>query len=341
MGMRERAFASRENNSSAAAPSPAGDGKRIGDAMIATSDIETAAGRIARHVRRTPVIELGAGALAGLAHPLLLKLECLQVTASFKPRGAFNRMLSAAVPAAGVIAASGGNHGIAVAHAAKTLGHRAEIFVPEVISAAKVVRLQELGAIVNVAGKVYSDALAASERRAAETGALVLHAYDQPEILAGQGTVAREFAEQAPGLDSVLVAVGGGGLIGGMAAWYRGRTRLVGVEPRSSRALHAALEAGKPVDVEVSGIAADSLGARRVGRLMFPLAQEFVERVVLVEDAAIAAAQKALWRAVRVVAEPAGAAALAAVLSGAYRPRAGERVGMLVCGANCEPGSVA
>jgi threonine dehydratase len=309
--------------------------------MTGKAEIEEAAQRIAAHVRQTPVIELAADTFPGLAQPLALKLECLQVTASFKPRGAFNRMLSAAVPPSGVIAASGGNHGIAVAHAAMTLGHRAEIFVPEVISAAKVARLKELGAIVTVTGKVYGDALAASQTRAAETGALVLHAYDQPEILAGQGTVAREFEQQSPRLDSVLVAVGGGGLIGGMAAWYRGRTKLIGVEPRTSRALHAALEAGKPVDVEVSGIAADSLGARRVGTLMFPLAQKYVERVVLVEDAAISAAQKSLWRAVRIVAEPGGAAALAAVLSGAYAPAPGERVGVLVCGANCDPSSVA
>ena len=203
---------------------------------IEKATIEQAAARIAPYVRRTPVIDLAAGAFDGIAGPLSLKLECLQVTASFKPRGAFNRMLSAAVPAAGVIAASGGNHGIAVAHAAKTLGHRAEIFVPEVISAAKVARLKEVGAAVNITGKVYGDALAASQKRAAETGALVLHAYDQPEILAGQGTVARELAEQAPGLDTVLVAVGGGGLIGGMAAWYRGKTKLVAVEPKTSRA---------------------------------------------------------------------------------------------------------
>ena len=309
--------------------------------MTTKAEIEEAAQRTALYVRRTPVIDLAAGTFDGYAHPLTLKLECLQVTATFKPRGAFNRVLSAAVPAAGVIAASGGNHGIASAHVAKTLGHRAEIFVPEVISAAKVARLKELGAAVNITGKVYGDALAASQKRAAETGALVLHAYDQPEILAGQGTVAREFEAQAPGLDTVLVAVGGGGLIGGMAAWYRGKTKLVAVEPRTSRALHAALEAGKLVDVEVSGVAADSLGARRVGALMFPLAQQFVERVVLVDDADIAAAQKALWRAIRIVAEPGGAAALAAVLSGAYKPAPGEHVGVLVCGANCDPGSVA
>jgi threonine dehydratase len=308
---------------------------------IEATTIERAAARIAPHVRRTPVIDLAAGTFDGVAAPFRLKLECLQVTASFKPRGAFNRMLSAKVPASGVIAASGGNHGIAVAHAAKTLGHRAEIFVPEVISAAKVARLEELGAAVTITGKVYGDALAASQKRAAETGALVLHAYDQPEILAGQGTVAREFAEQAPELDTVLVAVGGGGLIGGMAAWYRGKTRLIAVEPKTSRALHAAMEADAPIDVDVSGVAADSLGARRVGALMFPLAREYVERVVLVDDAAIIAAQKALWRVLRVVAEPGGAAALAAVLSGAYKPAPKERVGVLVCGANCDPGSVA
>jgi threonine dehydratase len=309
--------------------------------MIDERAIEQAATRIAPYVRRTPVIEVAAGTFPTVARPLTLKLECLQVTGSFKPRGAFNRMLSAKVPAAGVIAASGGNHGIAVAHAAKTLGHRAEIFVPEVISATKVARLKELGAAVTITGKVYGDALAASRRRAAETGALVLHAYDQPEILAGQGTLAREFADQTPNLDTVLVAVGGGGLIGGMAAWYRGISRLVAVEPRKSCALHAALEAGKPVDVEVSGVAADSLGARRVGDLMFPLARDYVERVVLVEDAAIVAAQKELWQALRVVAEPGGAAALAAVLSGAYTRAPRERVGVLVCGANCDPGSVA
>ena len=311
--------------------------------MTTTAEIDAAAARIARHVRKTPVMELAAGTFEGapLPLPLTLKLECLQVTATFKPRGAFNRMLSAMVPASGVIAASGGNHGIATAHVARTLGHRAEIFVPEVTSAAKVAGLKELGAAVTITGKVYGDALAASQKRAAETGALVLHAYDQPEILAGQGTVAREFAEQAQGLDTVIVAVGGGGLIGGMAAWYRGKTKLIAVEPRTSRALHAAMEAGKPIDVDVSGVAADSLGARRVGALMFPLAQKFVERVVLVDDAAITAAQKALWCAIRIVAEPGGAAALAAILSGAYTPAQGERVGVLVCGANCDPGSVA
>ena len=309
--------------------------------MIGRIDIEAAWTRIAARVRKTPVIELASGTFERLAAPLTLKLECLQVAGSFKPRGAFSRMLGVPVPSSGVIAASGGNHGIAVAHAAKTLGHRAEIFVPEVISAAKVARLKELGAAVNIVGKVYGDALAASQKRAAETGALVLHAYDQPEILAGQGTVAREFEQQAPELDTVLVAVGGGGLIGGMAAWYRGKTKLIGVEPRTSRALWAALEAGEPVDVEVSGVAADSLGARRVGELMLPLAKEFVQRVVLVDDAAIVAAQKALWRAIRIIAEPGGAAALAAVLSGAYTPAPDERVGILVCGANCDPGSVA
>jgi threonine dehydratase len=309
--------------------------------MIGRIDIEAAWTRIAARVRETPVIELAGGTFERLAAPLTLKLECLQVAGSFKPRGAFSRMLGVPVPKSGVIAASGGNHGIAVAHAAKTLGHRAEIFVPEVISAAKVARLKELGAAVNIVGKVYGDALAASQKRAAETGALVLHAYDQPEILAGQGTVAREFEQQAPEVDTVLVAVGGGGLIGGMAAWYRGRTKLIGVEPRTSRALWAALDAGEPVDVEVSGVAADSLGARRVGELMLPLAKEFVQGVVLVDDAAIVAAQKALWRAIRIVAEPGGAAALAAVLSGAYAPAPDERVGVLVCGANCDPGSVA
>ena len=301
--------------------------------------IEAAAARTAAHVRVTPLLALEPGAF-GLDARLTLKLETLQHTGSFKPRGAFNRILSATIPATGVIAASGGNHGMAVAHAARVLGHRAEIFVPEIASPVKIDRLRRDGAHVTVGGATYAEALQASAARAEATGALVVHAYDQPEVLAGQGTVARELERQAPGLDAVLVAVGGGGLIGGMAAWLRGSVRLVGVEPEGAPTLARALEAGKPVDVGVAGVAADSLGARRVGALMFPLAQQFVERVALVSDEAIRGAQRALWDAVRVVAEPGGAAALAALLSGAYRPRAGERVGVLVCGANTDPGAV-
>ncbi|HEX7126157.1 MAG TPA: threonine/serine dehydratase [Thermodesulfobacteriota bacterium] len=308
--------------------------------MVDRDAIDAAAHRIAGRVRETPVIALEGGAL-GAAAPLVLKLESLQHTGSFKPRGALNRILSAEVPAAGVIAASGGNHGAAVAWAARVLGHRAEIFVPEVASPVKVERLRRYGAAVTVTGATYADAKAASDRRAAESGALVVHAYDQPEVVAGQGTLFRELDRQAGGLDTVVVAVGGGGLVAGAAAWFAGRVRVIGVEPVRAPTLHAALAVGRPVDVEVGGIAADSLGARRVGDLAFALARAHVERVVLVDDEAIRAAQRALWEALRVVAEPGGAAALAAVTSGAYRPGAGERVAVLVCGGNTDPASVA
>jgi len=307
--------------------------------VISRQEIRAAAVRIAPYVRRTPVIEVEAGRF-GTPGPIVLKLECLQHAGSFKPRGAFNRILSSAVPPSGLIAASGGNHGLAVAYAARELGHRAEIFVPTIAAPVKVERLRALGAVVNVIGAVYAEALAACVARQRETGALEVHAYDQPEVIAGQGTTGREFEQQAPDLDTVLVAVGGGGLIGGIAAWYGGSVKIVGVEPETSRALHAALAAGEPVDVDVSGIAADSLGARRVGGHMFPIARRFVDQVSLVSDAEIRAAQRALWRESCVLAEPGGAAALAAVHSGRYRPTPGERVGVIVCGANCDPASV-
>ncbi len=308
--------------------------------MIDRDAVEAAARLLAGRVRETPVIAVEAGAL-GVAAPLVLKLESLQHTGSFKPRGALNRILSADVPAAGVIAASGGNHGAAVAWAARVLGYRAEIFVPEVASPVKVERLRGYGAAVTVTGAAYADAKAASDRRAAETGALVVHAYDQPEVVAGQGTAFQELDRQIDGLDAVLVAVGGGGLVAGAAAWFGGRVRVVGVEPARAPTLHAALAAGRPVDVEVGGVAADSLGARRVGDLAYALARAHVDRVVLVEDEAIRAAQRALWESLRVVAEPGGAAALAAVTSGAYRPASGERVAVVVCGGNTDPASVA
>lgn len=306
--------------------------------MIGPAEIEAAAARIAPHVRVTPVIRVEA---AAFGVPATLKLECMQHAGSFKPRGAFNRILSSQVPAAGVIAASGGNHGLAVAFAARALGHRAEIFVPEISAPVKQQRLRELGAALTVTGRDYAEAFAACEARQRDTGALMVHAYDQPEVLAGQGTTAREFEAQSPGLDTVLVAVGGGGFAGGVAAWFEGRVRVVAVEPETSCALHAALAAGAPVDVTVSGLAADSLGARRAGALAFEVARRYVDRVVLVSDAQIRDAQRALWRELRVVAEPGGAAALAALATGAYRPAPGERVGVLVCGANCDPGSVA
>lgn len=304
--------------------------------MISPDDIERAAARIAPHARETPVMELEPQAF-GIPAAVALKLELLQHTGSFKPRGAFNRILSGQVPAAGVIAASGGNHGLATAFAARSLGHRAEIFVPEISSPVKIARLRDYGATVNVGGASYAEAFTASEARVKETGALVVHAYDQLEVLAGQGTVGREFELQAPKLDTILVAVGGGGLIGGVAAWYRGRVRIVGVEPEAAPTLARALEAGAPVDVTVGGVAADSLGAKRVGSLMFAVAQKHIERVALVADDAIRAAQRALWETLRIAAEPGGAAALAALLSGAYKPGPNERVGVLVCGGNVDP----
>lgn len=304
--------------------------------MISPDDIERAAARIAPHVRETPVMALERHAF-GSAAAVTLKLELLQHTGSFKPRGAFNRILSSQVPAAGVIAASGGNHGLATAFAARALGHKAEIFVPEISSPVKIARLRDYGAVVNVGGASYAEAFTASEKRVKETGALVVHAYDQPEVLAGQGTVGREFERQSPELDTILVAVGGGGLIGGVAAWHQGRTKIVGVEPEAAPTLARALEAGAPVDVATGGVAADSLGAKRVGGLMFAVAQKHIEHVVLVTDDAIRAAQCALWDSLRIAAEPGGATALSALLSGAYKPRADERIGVLVCGGNVDP----
>jgi len=312
---------------------------RPGKPIVTRDDIRAAHGRIRTHVRRTPVIALEPGAF-GLDARLVLKLESLQHTGSFKPRGAFNRILSNPVPPTGVIAASGGNHGIAVAYAAKALGHRAEVFVPEIASAAKVQRIREHGASVVVTPGTYAESLEASGQRAGETGALVVHAYDQPEVLAGQGTVAMELEEQAPDLDTLLVAVGGGGLLGGIASWYERRVRIVGVETEGCPALYSALKAGRPVDVDVGGIAADSLGARRIGSLAWELLRAHAITSQLVSDEDVVAAQRALWREVRVVAEPGGAVALAAILSGAYRPHADETVGVLVCGGNADPLSV-
>jgi threonine dehydratase len=306
---------------------------------------------IRAHVRRTPVIEVDAADFGLEARPLLFKLELFQHTGSFKPRGALASLLSRPVPGAGVVAASGGNHGLAVAFAARKLGVPARIFVPSVAAATKRERIRELGAELVIAGERYADALAASREFAAACGAREIHAFDQAETLLGQGSVALEMDEQCgtpaagqgreqgeprDGLDTVLVAVGGGGLIGGMAAWFAGRVRLVAVEPRTAPTLYRALEAGRPVDTEAGGIAADSLAPRRVGELMFPLAQKFVERTVLVEDDAIREAQRALWKVMRVAAEPGGAAACAALLSGAYRPAAGERVAVVVCGGNTD-----
>jgi threonine dehydratase len=292
---------------------------------------------IAPHLRVTPVVDL-AGAELAPAWPaparLTLKLEQLQHAGSFKTRGAFANLLLREVPGAGVVAASGGNHGVAVAYAAMRLGVRAKVFVPTVSSPAKIDRIRRFGADLVVEGERYADALAAAEAWAERTGALPVHAFDQVETLLGQGTLGMELAGQAPGLDTVLVAVGGGGLIGGVAAWYAGSVRVVGVEPEAAPTLTAALAAGRPVDAPAGGIAADSLAPRRVGELMFPIARARVERVALVGDAAIQRAQQALWDTLRVVAEPGGAAAFAALHAGAYRPAPEERVGVVISGGN-------
>ena len=302
--------------------------------MIDRQAIEATYTRIKPYVRLTPVVEV-SGADFGLApFPLTFKLEHLQHAGAFKTRGAFANLLMREVPQAGVIAASGGNHGVAVAYAAQRLGIKARIFLPTISSPAKIARIRQYGAELVVGGDRYADALEASEAAVIQTGALAVHAYDQLETMLGQGTVALELSRQAPDLDTLLVPIGGGGLIGGIAAWCGGRPRVVGVEPDEAPTLTAGLRAGRPVDAAVGGIAADSLGARRVGELMFPVAQAHVERVVLVSDAEIRDAQARLWEMLRLVAEPGGAAALAALLGGHYQPAADERVAVLISGAN-------
>jgi threonine dehydratase len=289
---------------------------------------------IKRHVRVTPVIEID-GADFGMPNtPLCLKLELFQHSGSFKARGAFANLLMRSLPDAGVVAASGGSHGVAVAYAAQQLGVRAKIFVPTVCSPAKIERIRRYGADLVIHGERYADALAASQAWVASSGALAVHAFDQLETLLGQGTIGRELATQAPAIDTLLVPVGGGGLIGGIAGWYAGQVRIIGVEPEAAPTLTAALEAGRPVDADAGGLAAESLAPRRVGTLMFPIARSYVERVVLVTDVDIRRAQTALWESVRVVAEPGGAAALAGLLGRGYLPAAGERVAIVVSGGN-------
>ena len=301
---------------------------------VDAASIAAAAQRIAPYVRRTPVITVD-GADFGLAGVrLVFKLEFMQHAGAFKARGAFNGVLSREIPTAGVAAASGGNHGVAVAFAAMKTRRPATIFLPSVASPAKVEQIRGYGARLEIAGDRYNDALLASEKFVAETGATAIHAFDQPETMQGQGTVAMEFEEQAASLDAVLVAVGGGGLIGGMAAWYAGRLPVIGVEPEEAPTLTRALEAGSPVDAPAGGVAADSLAPKRVGALMFPIAQRYIERTVLVTDDAIRDAQRALWKTLRIVAEPGGAAALAALISGRYKPQPGQSIGVLLCGAN-------
>ena len=302
--------------------------------VIDQAGIEKTYAVIRPHVRVTPVLEL-SGADFGLADfPLLLKLEHLQHAGSFKTRGAFANLLTRDIPPAGVVAASGGNHGAAVAYAAMRLGLPARIFVPTVSSPAKIARIRQYGAELVVGGDRYADALAASEAWIARSGALAVHAYDQAETLLGQGTIGPELTAQVPALDTLLVPVGGGGLIGGIAAWYAGSVRVIGVEPEGAPTLAEALKAGRPVDAETGSIAADSLAPRRVGELMFPIARAYVDQVMLVSDAAIQQAQEALWASARVVAEPGGAAALAGLLGGGYAPAPGERVGVLISGGN-------
>jgi threonine dehydratase len=258
----------------------------------------------------------------------------LQHSGSFKARGAFANLLLRKAPPAGVVAASGGNHGVAIAYAAHRLHVPAAIFVPDVASPAKQERIKGYGAQLVIAGSLYADALAASQSHIERTGAMPVHAYDQTETLLGQGSVGMELEQDAPEIDTLMVGVGGGGLIGGIAAWYGRRIRIVAVEPEAAPTLHTALRAGRPVDAPAGGIAADSLAPRRVGELMFPIAREHVSEVVLVTDDAIREAQEALWSNLRVVTEPGGAAAFAALLSGRYKPQAGERVAVLLCGAN-------
>ncbi len=304
------------------------------DGGITRAAIEQTYARIAPHLRHTPVLHTDAATLGAPPGPLTLKLELLQHAGSFKARGAFANLMLRQAPPAGVIAASGGNHGAAVAYAAAQLGIVAHIFVPTVSSPAKIDRIRRFGARLTVVGERYADALAASEDFARDTGALQVHAFDQPETILGQATLGLELSRQAPEIDTVLAAVGGGGHIAGIAAWYRGNVRVIGVEPRLAPTLHDAFKAGAPVDAPTGSVAADSLAPRRVGELTFPIAKAFVERVVLVEDEDILRAQAALWDAARIVAEPGGATAFAALLRGAYQPVPGERVAAIVCGGN-------
>jgi threonine dehydratase len=294
--------------------------------MVDRDRIQAAERTIRPYVRRTPVVALD--------DHVTLKLELMQHAGSFKARGAFTNLLMRRLPEKGVIAASGGNHGAAVAYAAKTLDVPARIFVPRISSPAKIDRIRSYGAELVVGGDFYADALAASEKWARESGALPIHAFDQEETLMGTGTLGLELEEQAPQLDTVLIAVGGGGLLAGAAAWYENRVRVIGVEPEGAPTLTRALEAGKPVDAPTGSIAADSLSPQRVGELVFPLVQSFVERVLLVSDDAITRSQQTLWERIRVVAEPGGAAAFAALVSGVYQPAPGERVGVVISGGN-------
>ncbi|TDW22424.1 threonine/serine dehydratase [Kribbella kalugense] len=303
---------------------------------VSVEDVRRAAERIAGRVRRTPVIEVAPG--------LTFKLELLQHTGSFKPRGAFNRLLSAKesgeLTGHGIVAASGGNAGLAAAYAARELGVPARIFVPQTVPAAKLGKLRTLEADVVQVGSEYAEAYQAALAARDESGALLVHAYDQPEIVAGQGTVGLEILDQVSDFDTVIVAVGGGGLIGGIATAIGTNAQVIGVEPVLAPTLHRALEAGEPVDGSVGGVAADSLGARRIGELALAAAQHHNVPSLLIEDEAIVAARNELWRDYHLATEHGGAVAYAALASGAYRPAAGERVVVVVCGANTDPSTL-
>lgn len=305
--------------------------------MVNRADIEQARRRIAAYIRRTPILAAPIN-VRNTRSNLTFKLENLQVTGSFKPRGALNRILShPALPSAGLVAASGGNHGLAVAYAAQRLGLPCEIFLPTIAPQIKRVQLAALGAQVTIVGDVFVESLAAADARAELTGALSVHPFDHPDVVAGQGTVAAEFEEQAPDLDTVLVAVGGGGFIGGIATWYGSRTRVIAVEPEGSPTLARAREAGHPIDIDTGGLAADSLGCRRIGEIGFEIAQRFVPDALIVSEDAIREAQRWLWNELRIVAEPGGAVALAAIIEGVYKPSRDEAIGVLICGGNTSP----
>ncbi len=302
--------------------------------MISRTQIQAKEPLIRPYIRRTPVLEVD-GADFGLdSIKIVFKLELFQHSGSFKARGAFMNMLTREVPEIGVVAASGGNHGAAVAFTAMKLGRRATIFVPSVASPAKLDRIRRYGAELVITGERYAEALEASHEWTSRTGALPIHAYEGVETLLGQGSLGLELEEQSPKLDALLIAVGGGGLIGGVAAWYENRTGIVSVEPELAPTLHLALNAGKPVDSPAGGIAADSLAPRQVGEMMFPIAQKYIAESVLVTDDHIREAQKKLWETVRIAAEPGGAAAFAALTSGRFRAEPGQRIGVVVCGGN-------
>ena len=302
------------------------------DPAVIPDDIERAAERIGPRVRRTPVVDHG---------PLILKLELLQHAGSFKTRGAFNRVLSEpSLPAAGVITASGGNHGAALSYVGSQLGVPTEVFMPSTSPAIKRANIERFGAAVTVVEGYYDDAQQAANERQAVTGAAMIHPFDHPATVAGQGTMSRELDRQVGGFDTLVVATGGGGFTAGQAAWFRDRVRIVSVEPETSQCLRAAMAAGEPVEVPVSGVAADSLGARRIGAVPWSIVRHFVDEAVVVSDEAIRAAQRELWDELRLVVEPGGAAALAAIRAGAYTPSAGERVVVVVCGSNCDPSTV-